>query len=341
MRQYLVLLLLCASSMPLRAQNPALPDTGRVVILSERVGAVIDSTEREKFGLFTGILIRHFGSTGSFRNAVVLQLPDSTFRVRFTVGGQNGSQRDTLLTYSIGALWLLSQKINHFEEIESGRYRLTQEAPPLQSVKGTLIFPEPIKRPMGSTGYGTLPLAPAERYPYPRYFPALDFGIGLRTYDPDLSGLTGVFGKVPSLGLSPFVSAITEIALTEAFALQLEGGMSVGGEEAFQGSIGGIYYVPLTSSKKVRAFLEAAILLCSFNARQSGIIVEGGGAGASVTAGLQLLLGTSMAVDIYAGYSALPEVNTQFTDYSSTSTGIPASVDMSSAMFGLRIKFLQ
>ncbi len=321
MHKYLLVLLLCASAA--QAQNAPIADTGRVVILSQRVGPVIDSTEREKFSLFQGILIRNFGSTQSYRKAVVVQLLDSTYWVRLTVGLKNQPERDTLVAYSPAVIRQLAEKIDHFEAIQAGTYRS--------------------ETPAGSLASGKLPLAPAEGYLYPRYFPALDFGIGLRTYSPDFSGLSGVFGRAPNLGVSPFLSAIAEMAIMEALAIQAEGGISVGGDKAYQGSLGGVYYLPLISSKKLRAFVGAAYTFCSLHYSSSGIIVEGGGSGFSGTAGLQLHLGTAAAVDVYAGYSSLPEVTTQFSDWtvSGNRITVPASVKLSSPMLGLRIKFFE
>ncbi len=347
MWQYLVLLLLCACSVRLQATILSIPDTGRVVILSERVGPNIDPAEREKFGLFESILIRLFGSTLSFRNAAVLQLPDSTFRVCFTLGWQNERPRDTLVTYSYEVLLRIAETIEHFEGIKSGAYQQGRSTPSLRSATGELVVPKATESRVASQGHEirplALPLAPAEGYPYPRYFPSLDLGIGLHTYAPDLSGLSKVFGKTPSLGISPLVFGIAELALAEAFAIQIEGGLSIGGQNSYQGSLGGAYYIPLGSSREVHAFLGAAILICSLSAEQSGIRVEGGGAGFSGTAGVEIKLGTTAATDFYAGFCSLPEIATSFDDWVSPTqrTSVPASIKLSSLLFGLRIKFIQ
>jgi hypothetical protein len=347
MRQYLILLLLCACSVRLHATILSTPDTGRVVILSERVGPNIDPAEREKFGLFESILIHLFGSTLSFRNAVVLQLPDSTFRVCFTLGWQNELPRDTLVTYSYEVLLRIAETIEYFEGIKSGAYLPGRYPSPLLSATGELIVPKAADSRVALQDHEilplALPLAPAEGYSYPRYFPSLDLGIGLHTYAPDLSGLSKVFGKTPSLGISPLVTGIAELAIAEAFAIQIEGGLSMRKGKAYQGALGGAYYIPLGSSGEVHAFLGAAILICSLGAEQSGIRVEGGGAGFSGTAGVEIMLGTTAATDIYAGFCSLPEVATSFNDWVSPTqrTSVPASIKLSSLVFGLRIKSIQ
>ncbi len=354
MRQYLVLLLLCAGGACAQTQTPSIPDTGRVIILSDRVGPDINPEERQKFGLFAPILMSLFGSPESYRNAVVVQLPDSTFRVRFTVGRQDDPPRDTLVTYSYEVLWRIAERIEHFEEIQSGAYKPGQRPPTLLSATGEPVLPSSSKQRATSTGRAALadrmklPLAQAEGYPYPRYFPALDFGIGLRTYGPDLSGLSGVFGKTPSLGISPMVSGVAEIALSEMFAMQCEAALSIGGESAAQANLGGVYFISLVPSRTVKAFLGAAIVFFSMDSKASGLIVEAGGTGFSGTIGVQLQLGQSGAMDVYGGYCSLPDVATEFSEYKSPTQGTPpqevktpVSVKLSSPIFGLRFKFFE
>jgi hypothetical protein len=339
----------------LQAQIPSIPDTGRVIILSARVGPNINPVERQKFDLFESILVRHFGSTLSFRSAVVLQFPDSTFCVRFTVGRENEKPRDTLIVYSYGILCRIAEKIEHFEEIQSGKYQPVDNPPPLLSSTGEPVMVKARSVPLDSKASRAdsrapmrLPLASTEGYVYPRYFPALNFGIGFRTYDPDLSGLSRVFGTTPSFGLSPLITGFAEIAIAEAFAIQIEGALSAGGEKANQGAVGGTYYVPLVSSRTVHAFASAAILWCSITAEKSGIVVQGGGVGFSGTTGVQLQLGKKAAVEVCGGLCSLPDVATTFTELKPSTQNspaqtvtVPASIKLSSLTFGLRLKFFE
>jgi hypothetical protein len=354
MRQYLVFLLLCAGGACAQTQTPSIPDTGRVIILSDRVGPDIDPEERQKFNLFESILKSIFGSTFGYRNAVVLQLPDSTFRVRFTIGGQDDPARDTLVTYSYLVLCRIAERIQHFEEIQSGSYQQAQSPPPLLSAAGDTVVPKPSQRPSASTGGGVttnrgkLPLAQAEGHRYPRRFPALNLGLGIRTYSPDFSGLAGVFGTTSSFGSSPLLTCIAEMTVADALGIQLEGAMAFGEGKSYQGSVGGAYYVPLLSSGTLRAFVGAGVLWGSINEEKSGIRVEGGGIGFSGTAGVQIQLGHDGAVDLFGGFYSLPQVATTFTDYRTPPQGttpvmvtIPASVKLSSVIFGLRLKFLE
>jgi hypothetical protein len=342
MRQLLISLLVCTSWVYTYAQISAIPDTGRMVTLSERVGPVINPAEREKYDLFASILVRHFGSTSTYRSAVVLQFPDSTFRVRFTVARENEPPRDTLVLYSAQVLWRLAEKIENFEVIRSGVYKEEQLPSPLFSATGDLILPRGSGKSLTQRGYGKLPLASAEGYVYPRWFTAVHLGIGLRTYSPDLSGLSEALGRNPSLRISPLLSALTEVALAEEFSLRIEGAISIGGSKCYHFVIEPVYYIKQIASKSVRPFVSAGVLICSLDGEVSGIIVKAGGTGFSGTVGMEMLAGSAAALELYGSYCALPKVTTTFADWTSPSQRreVPASLNLSSLIFGLRIKIL-
>ena len=335
MRKLLALFLVCACGVRLQAQDAAIPDSGRIVILSDRVGPSIDPAERTKFYLFPSIL--------NYRNAVVLQLPDSSFRVRFTVGRENEPPRDTLAVYSYAILCRMAERIDHREEIETGRYQPGVNPPPLWSATAAAVQLRTPKPPGFPKNVGTLPLAPAEGYPYPRYFPAIHIGLGMRTFNPDFSGLAAALQKTPSLGVSPLMTGLVEIAIIEAISIQAEGGVSIGGEESFQGSIGAVYYLPLNSTRSVRLFAGAAFFGWNFSALLSGIRVDGGQSGFCGTAGVEIHVNQAAAVDLYGGYCPLPTVSTIFYDYQrspQSAQAVPASVKFSSLLLGLRISSL-
>jgi len=325
------------------AQNPSIPDTGRVIVLSSRVGPTIDPDERQMFNLFEGMLIHICGSTRTFRNAVVLQFPDSTFRVRFTVARENEPPKDTLVTYSYEVLWHLAERIEHLEEIQNGKYQPGQRPPPLLSASGEMAVPRTEAKPVFSATRGNIPFAPPESLRYPRYYPALDFGLGLRTYSPDLSGTAKLFGKTPSFGISPLASGFVEVRIADAFAIQAEGAVSLGGTACNQFTAGGSYFVPLVPTGSVQLFVNASVLLCSFRAESSGLVVEAGGSGFAGTAGVEFTLGQSGAVDVYGTWCSLPTIGTTFVRRISSTEQerIPASINLSSLIFGLRLVFFE
>ncbi len=102
-------------------------DSAKVVILSPRVGPVIDAAEREYFHLFQQIK--------DFHSAVMLENPDSTYYAWIVLEEANGNTKDTAVWYSRSYLLMLTQQINHFEELTEGKYQMGQNPATLQVIE--------------------------------------------------------------------------------------------------------------------------------------------------------------------------------------------------------------
>jgi len=86
----------------------------KTIIISQRVGAVIDLEERNYFKLFPGIK--------GFQSAKFFQLPDSTFKVKLTyLEDQIEKTRFGRLRES--EIKKMRESIDHFEEIQIGIYQ--------------------------------------------------------------------------------------------------------------------------------------------------------------------------------------------------------------------------
>ncbi len=101
------------------------------VILSPRVGPTIDASEREHFELFQEI--------NDFARAVLFQTPDSTYYARIVLIGADGKARDTTVWYFKSYLFMLAEKINHFEELAAWNYQIGQKPETLQVVTDEYI----------------------------------------------------------------------------------------------------------------------------------------------------------------------------------------------------------
>jgi hypothetical protein len=188
-----------------------------------------------------------------------------------------------------------------------------------------------------------VPPASADKYRMSRDYPCVDIGFGLRTFSPDLSGLSKVYGGTPSFGLSPIVSGVVELACTENFGAQVDAGASFasGDNQAYQGLAGLEYRCRPSSSPDLRLCFGAGVAVCSFRGESSLIIAEGGATGFYTSAGLGYPLGRDRTMEIYAGYCSYPRVSTVFPSYATPETpGINASVKLSSVIVGLRLKRL-
>lgn len=116
-------------------------DSDRVVILSPRVGSVINAVERERYQLFQEIR--------DFERAVFLQTPEKTYYARIWFKGPDGDRRDTTAQYPENILLKLAEQIDHFEDLKENRYHMGDqpakirivepEEPIVQRTKGTDI----------------------------------------------------------------------------------------------------------------------------------------------------------------------------------------------------------
>jgi hypothetical protein len=108
-----LLLVLALLSVPncVRAQ-----DSDKVVIVSPRVGSVIDAAERERYQLFPEIK--------GFDRAVFLQTPDKSYYAKIMFIGPDGGRKDTTVRYSEDAVSLLAEQIDRFENLKAEKYQM-------------------------------------------------------------------------------------------------------------------------------------------------------------------------------------------------------------------------
>ena len=154
------LVLLFAFLIPWRhllAQAPSAADSARIVIVSPRVGEVIDAKERESYALFRDVRL--------FVDATFYMTDDSRWFVVIRMGGPGGGIRDSVAEISNMKVRRMSQVIDHFEEIKESRYVLSS----------------------GSTG-----IALGPKVPVPAPFPKADIAVGAAA---DTSGMSSIILK--------------------------------------------------------------------------------------------------------------------------------------------------
>ena len=102
---------------------------GEIIIISERVGEVIDLEEREKFNLF------RFAE--GFQSATLFKLPDSSYVWKITcLDSITGEQPVLQFPTTKIEIDRLSQHIDHYEETQAGKYYTqTEEDKKLKSEK--------------------------------------------------------------------------------------------------------------------------------------------------------------------------------------------------------------
>jgi hypothetical protein len=110
----------------------------RVVILSLRVGSVIDAAERERYELFQGIK--------GFDRAVFLQTPEKTYYARIMLMGPDG-RKETTAQYTEDQLKALAEQIEHFEDLKEGKYRMGDQPAKIQLAESAMTRTEEAATP--------------------------------------------------------------------------------------------------------------------------------------------------------------------------------------------------
>jgi len=342
------------------AQQGAPGDSARIVILSGRVGPVISEDEREKYH----VLAQFEG----FREAVVLQFPDSSYAVRVTLVFA-GELRDTLIRFSGATIVMMAEKIEHFEELERGNYVIGSHPPTLTYDSGGVSVPrglvprgvtgpivsEPSRRearpqPAGGTrssrfvlpspyGAEPLPLARISGLHMPRYYPCVAFAFGIRSYAPDFSGLASATGSVPRMDISPIIQVLPEVLLTEEIGIQADAGISPG-DKCYFSAISLVLYAHPFGDPGWRPFIEGGYVWTSMGGDLGGIDFTAGGGGLRLGAGIEFLLGSTAGIVLDVCYDHLAKKSSFFSDWMNQGEpAAPVSLDLSSIQFGIRLKF--
>ncbi len=128
-------------------------DSSKIIILSSKVGASIDSEEHDYYKLFQ--------TYDDFTEAVIYQGIDSLFYYRITFL-KDGSLKDTTIEISYGLMINWAGKIEHFELLIKGDYRLDPASVTLRYANGKIVrIPAADKKKFQTSGnyfYKRIPL---------------------------------------------------------------------------------------------------------------------------------------------------------------------------------------
>jgi len=170
-------------------------DSARVVILSSRIGPEIDPQERVHFRIFPEIK--------GFQHAVMYQRTDGSYYLHAVYQLEKNTVQDTIIDYSEHLVYMLAEKINHFEDLLEGTYTLGSDRAVLTYIDGRGVSQTErgvhSEQILGRPRYipEKLPLIPdsAQEYLVVDY-PRCGFGIGLSSYSPDFSGIVQSYTEV-------------------------------------------------------------------------------------------------------------------------------------------------
>jgi hypothetical protein len=203
---------------------------------------------------------------------------------------------------------------------------------PADSLASRLAIPPTL------AGARPLPLAPSKGYERHRFQPSVNFGLGLRTFDPDLSGFAGLLGATPSIDLSPVTCVFIEFNLSDLISIQADAGTLPGsaGTDGHQGLLGLVAYPRLFPHSRLRPCIGAGVSFCQFDTQYSGFRIHAGTEGWYATAGLEYRV-QGPVVQLYACYSSMERIST-IVESDTVEERVRVSMDLSSVMFGIRLK---
>lgn len=350
MPELLVVMLLASSSLVFGQ------DSSKIVILSPRVGPEIDRAERDRFRLFSQIR--------GFERAEILVGADNTYYARVLTRDQEGSMRDTIISYSEMYVFMLAEKINHLEDLENGTYRMGTDPPKLQTVGGFRVTqkvelranqqPIPQRRFPDKLGLATELIDESLMEDYP----TMGFGLGVSSYSPDYSGLKSAYIEIedkyrnqgiyvprrePSFGSSAFFLWLNfKVKFSNTFAFLCEAGTKLSGESKSEAaSVSVLYTIRGITPDGFHPYVGVGIGHYRISAEQhigaslgndvtlDALLIDAANVGYNLTAGVEA--GTRGMWSIYGSYLYVPAVT------KGTTSGVAAKVDLSSVVFGARV----
>ncbi len=310
-----------------------------VIILSPRLGTVIDATEREQFGFFLYI--------DNFREAAFYRTPEMTY---YAVVRRH-ERPDTTISFSESVLEETAEIIENFEAIRERRYHKGTNTPVSYSVP-----PE-----WRSDAEDLLPFA---KHASPRSSPAIGLGFGIGSYHAGLEGVERAFQAIedvyrssgypipdpPEIQADPMQLWALTIRVSSTWQVACQAGLS-GGESNRIKLLGGLltarFPIPGTASHTLHASIGGGrygfSLSKTYGVRITPIESNGGysaleeitlsGGGGYVTAGggITLHVGRKVDFDLLAQRFHMGEET-------ATREGLgKMSVDLSGTHIGVRL----
>jgi hypothetical protein len=218
---FLVLLSLEFLAMPdLLAQDR------RLLVISPRVGSVVDSLERANYRLFRSI--------HDFESASYVQAPDSSFWVWIMMKFPNGNVQDSAFEISYRILEQSAEWIDHQEELLNGTYVMGSSPVEIYYADGPRVIPPrkdsatvPVVQREALDDI--LPLAPnLAHLPRPR-FSTIHMALSIGVAQGNFSGLQRIIGEVPNVFVPVSLNMEVPVSADPALSFVSGWGFAIGG----------------------------------------------------------------------------------------------------------------
>jgi hypothetical protein len=267
-------------------------DSAKVIILSPRIGGVLNRQERDYFQ----ILMR----VDDFENAVFYQSADKKCFAKISLRPELALPKDTIIFYPVGFMINISEKIDHYEDLREGKYHMGAKpsfvASQLDTTGARFLVQGVMASPLDSSGaLSAVPAAPwrdaelpfagdAKKY-FLDDFPDWGVGFGYSAYFADLSGITSALTKVENryrnLGydilsnslntdVSPLRLLDLKIRFSSSLAALFEAGKATGSDnvlmEWFSASL--LYRFQTFKEARIFPFVGAGVTVVYVSAEQ-------------------------------------------------------------------------
>jgi hypothetical protein len=160
----------------------------RSVVLSPRVGVVIDSSAISTYRLFPGLT--------NVYSATFYQAANNSFWALVMSTTAEGILRDSVFATTFEALSMYADRIDHWEELQQGTYRMGTSPPGIFYEDGTPVHPPPQASAETAIDYSQFPFAKEGALALLPTYPDFGFGGGITTYSCDFSDLERAYGAV-------------------------------------------------------------------------------------------------------------------------------------------------
>ncbi len=267
-------------------------DSAKVIILSPRIGVVLDRQERDYFQILMRVT--------DFESAVFYQSADKQCFAKISLRPKFAPPKDTVIFYPIGFLLNISEKIDHFEDLQEGKYHMGAQhsfvAFQLDTTGARFLVQGALTSPLDTSN--ALSLVPAGRWRDEELrfagnankyflddFPDWGFGFGYSAYFADLSGITSALTKVEdryrNLGydilsnslntnVSPLRLLDLKIRFSSSLAVFFEAGKTVGSDNVFMEwfSASLLYRFQTFKEARIFPFVGAGVTVVYVSAEQ-------------------------------------------------------------------------
>ncbi len=327
-------------------------DSMQRIIVSNRVGVVINSRDQERFGLFQQFQ--------NFSHAFFYRTSDSAYHCWIQYETPAGI-KDSVFNCSEAYLLRLQEWIDHYEDIQSGGYRMGDDPPKSLAIEGENATADSAYR-YSIFGSDILPISQNENEIEIEEFPTMSFGVGVSSFSLDLSRLNAAYSAIedhlasanfpvphqtPQLNVAPVLWYSLEIRVAHPVSILLEAADHDAGGESFSGVSGSILYsFDLPDTRLMHPYLGLGIgkyhysetvnygtPIDSLGNYLDAIKSEGGSIGWLILSGVELRSDHGFGLCLSVNYLAAPMMNTSLPE------GISAEVSLSSFIFGARLSY--